>query len=142
MAQDSNSDTLSSMRRTGTFLCGECTEVVGEAAWCANCVEWLRRNGPTSPKVKVFIGLGIAGILLSPLCSPLGPVINAVVGGFGVTVATRELRRIRRGEGPLRGTLQAHVARVLAAVNLLLALLWLAVILSWFFGDWIRAQFN
>lgn len=128
--------------RCGTFLCGECTEVVDEAAWCADCVEWLRRNGPTSPQVKVFIGLGIAGIILSPLCSFLGLVINAAVGGFGVAVATRELRRIRRGEGPLRGTLQAQVARGLAVVNLLLALLWLTGILSWFFGDWIRAQFN
>jgi hypothetical protein len=121
--------------RCGTFLCGDCTEVVDEAAWCADCMEWLRRNGPTSRLVKWCIGLGIAGIVLSPLCTILGLVINAVVGGVGVTVSTRELRRIRRGEGPLRGTMQAHVARVLAVVNLLLALLWLAGIVYWFFGD-------
>jgi hypothetical protein len=126
--------------RCGTFVCGACTEVVDEAAWCADCVEWLRRNGPTSRLVRAFIVLGILGIILSPLCTFLGLVINAVVGGVGVAVATRELRRIRRGEGPLRGTMQAHVARVLAVVNLVLALLWLAGILSWFFGDWIRAR--
>lgn len=110
--------------RCGTFLCGACTEVMGEAAYCADCIAWLHKNGPVSRVVQGLIAAGIGGIL----CVPLGllfffPVVNLVVGGLGLWLPTRELRRIRRGEGPLRGSRQAQVARVLAGVNLLLALL-------------------
>ncbi len=111
--------------RCGTFLCGACTEVMGEEAYCAGCIAWLHKNGPVSRAVQVFIGLGIAGILGLPLCLVLAPLpLQLVVGGAGLWVSTRELRRIRRGEGPLRGARQAKVARVLAVVNLVLGMVW------------------
>ncbi|MFL5345501.1 MAG: hypothetical protein ACJ8AT_11940 [Hyalangium sp.] len=116
--------------RCGTFLCGACTEVMGEAAYCADCIAWLHKHGPVSRAVQALIVASILGIL----CLPLGvlllfPFINLVVGVLGLWVPTRELRRIRRGEGPLRGIRQAQVARVLAAVNLVLALLGIAALL-------------
>ncbi len=111
--------------RCGTFLCGACTEVMGEEAYCADCIAWLHKNGPVSRGVQVFIGLGIAGIVGLPLCLFLGfPVFHLVVGGIGTWVSTGELRRVQRGEGPLRGARQAKVARVLAVVNLVLGMVW------------------
>lgn len=122
--------------RCGTFLCGACTEVMAEAAYCADCIAWLNKNGPVS---RVVQGLIVAS-LLGFLCLPLGvfffPVYNLVVGVLGLWLPTRELRRIRRGEGPLRGVRQAQVARVLAGLNLVLALLALAAIVYFLKGDW------
>lgn len=120
---------MASCARCGTFLCGDCTEVMDEAAHCADCVSRLRVQGPPSRKVQGLIGLGIAGILLFPLLCGLPPVHCLGVAALGLWLPTRELDRIRRGEGPLRGMRQAKVARWLAGVNLLLALLWLAVFL-------------
>lgn len=115
--------------RCGTFLCGACTEVVKEGAWCADCVTWLRQNGSPSRLIQVFIGLGIGGVFCFPLCSFLAPLFNFGVGVLGLWLSTRELRRIQRGEGPVRGAWQAKVARALAGVNLLVMLLWAAVFL-------------
>lgn len=113
--------------RCGTFLCGACTEVLGEDAYCADCVTWLRQHGPPSRVVKGLIGLSIAGIALFPLlCAIPVPLLNLVAAALGLWLPTRELDRILRGEGPLRGLRQARVARWLAGVNLLLALLWIA----------------
>jgi hypothetical protein len=97
---------------------------VEDAAWCAECVVWLRRNGPPSRWVQGVIALCVAGIVCFPLCGLFVPVINLVAAGLGLWLPTRELRRIRRGEGPLRGARQAQVARGLAIVNLVLLLLW------------------
>lgn len=109
--------------RCGTFLCGACTEVMGEAAYCADCIAWLHKNGPVSRVVQGLIGASILGFLCLPLGLLFFPIFNLVVGVLGLWLPTRELRRIRRGEGPLRGIRQAQVARVLAGVNLLLVLL-------------------
>jgi hypothetical protein len=111
--------------RCGTFVCGPCTEVLGEAAYCADCVTWLRHNGPPSRVVKGLIGLSIVALLSAPLLCFL-PVLNVLAAALGLWLPTRELDRIRRGEGPLRGLRQARVARWLAGANLLLTLLWIA----------------
>jgi hypothetical protein len=120
--------------RCGSFLCGNCTEVLGEAAYCADCVAWLRHNGPPSRGVQVLIGLSIVAILSAPLLCGL-PVLNVLAAALGLWLPTRELDRIRRGEGPLRGMRQAKVARWLAGVNLLLTLLWIAgFVYAWRLG--------
>jgi hypothetical protein len=120
--------------RCGTFLCGACTEVMGEEAYCADCIAWLHKNGPVSRAVQIFIGLEIAGLAGLPLCLLLPfPMLHLIVGGAGLWVSTRELRRIQRGEGPLRGARQAKVARVLALVNLVLGLVWVGgFVFLWF----------
>jgi hypothetical protein len=113
--------------RCGTFLCGACTEVMAEAAYCADCIVWLHKNGRASRVVQGLIVASLVGILSFPLgLLLLFPAINLVVGVLGVVLPTRELRRIRRGDGPLRGMRQAQVARGLAVVNLVLALLGIA----------------
>jgi hypothetical protein len=110
--------------RCGTFLCGACIELMGEAAYCEDCLAWLHKNSPPSRAVQGVIALSILGIAAFPLCMMLAPVLNLAAALLGLRVSTRELRRIRQGDGPLRGTWQAKVARVLGAVNLLLVLLW------------------
>ncbi|WP_224249208.1 hypothetical protein [Hyalangium gracile] len=110
--------------RCGTFLCGDCTEVLGEEAFCADCMDWLRRNGPPSRAVKWLIGGCIAGIFVFPLVLFLAAVPHLVLGVAAMRVATRELRRIERGEGPLRGIPQAKVARALGVAHLVLSALW------------------
>lgn len=115
---------MASCARCGTFLCGACTEVMGEAAWCADCVAWVRKNGAPSRAVKWLIALGVLGIVAFPLLLFLAPVLNVVAAALGLWLPTRELRRILRGEGPMRGLRQARVARALGALNLLLVLLW------------------
>ncbi|WP_224363476.1 hypothetical protein [Hyalangium versicolor] len=115
--------------RCGTFLCGDCVEVMDEQAWCADCVEWVRKNGAPSRVVRAIFVLSVVGIVAFPICLLVVPVAQGLVGGVGLMVTSRELRRIRRGEGPLRGLRQAKVARVLCAVNLLLMLLWFAAVL-------------
>jgi hypothetical protein len=108
--------------RCGTFLCGGCTELLREEAYCAGCVTWLRLHAPPSRVVKGLIGLNIAALILLPLLCL--PVLNLIAIVLGLWLPSRELDRIRRGEGPLRGMLQARVAYWLAWVNLLLVLLW------------------
>jgi len=110
--------------RCGTFLCGACTEVMGDAAYCADCLAWLHKHGAPSRWVQGIIALNLIAIAAFPLCFILAPALNLVSAVLGLWVPTRELRRIRKGEGPLRGAWQAKVARVLASVNLLLALGW------------------
>jgi hypothetical protein len=115
--------------RCGTFLCGACTELVKEAAWCADCVAWLRQNAPTSRAVHILIALGVLGFLCVLPCAPLAPVYQLVMGVLGLWLPTRELRRIQRGEGPARGAWQAHAARIIGGLNLVQALAWAAYLL-------------
>ena len=116
--------------RTG-LLAGSATFVVGALGYASG----VPVAGVAALGVCIF-SMVLGSMALPQLIAP--KLLTGVV--VGVTVATRELRRIRRGEGPLRGTMQAHVARVLAAVNLLLALLWLAGILYLLWGDWARER--
>lgn len=112
--------------RCGTFLCGACTELVGETACCADCVARLHQHGPPSRVVQVLIGMGLVGFFCFAACGPVAPVLHLVVAVLGFWLPTRELRRIQRGEGPARGTWQAKAARVAAGLNLVLALAWIA----------------
>ncbi len=111
--------------RCGTFLCGACTDVLGEAAYCDDCLAWLRHNGKPSRVVQGLIGLNIVAFFSTPLLCGL-PVLSLPAVVLGLWLPTRELDRIQRGEGPLRGTRQAKVARWLAWVNLMATLVWLA----------------
>lgn len=114
--------------RCGTFLCGECTEVLRETAYCAPCVAWLRRHGPPSRVIQGVLGLNVLGLVLLP-CTFL-PVPAFIAGVCGLGLGLRELRRIARGEGPERGRAQARVALALACVNLVVAAVWVVAALS------------
>jgi hypothetical protein len=117
--------------RCGTFLCGACTEVMGEQAYCPDCIAWLHKNGPIPRTVQVFLGLEIASLVSLPLCLLLFALpVQLMVGVAGLWVSSRELRRIRQGEGPLRGARRAKVVQALAWVNLLLGGVWAAGLLA------------
>ncbi|WP_375756048.1 hypothetical protein [Corallococcus exercitus] len=126
--------------RCGGFLCGACTEVLEETAYCAPCAERRRRDTRPSLAVRLALGANVLGFLL--LCVPLrrswlayqrwggewgmlpalGVMLAAAVAG--TVIATRKLRR--REEVGDRGL--ATVLRVLSALNLLGLLLYGALI--------------
>jgi hypothetical protein len=132
--------------RCGTFLCGECTELLGEAAYCADCVDFLRRKGPSSRAVRAVFGLQLTSILFLPLCAilatfglspvsfehglpPLPLLLNLLAFGTGLWLAGGELRRIARGEASSQGRALARWAHGLAWVNLVFFLFfgWLSL---------------
>ncbi|WP_257462817.1 B-box zinc finger protein [Archangium lipolyticum] len=131
--------------RCGTFLCGECTELLGEVAYCASCAALL---GPQHGPIPLRL-LGVSGLVLLGMLSTLAAffpflpasfaiprwVLLGVSGALGLWVPTQELRRIDRGQGPRRARPIARCTRWLAAVNLFFFLLSLA------WGAWlIRAM--
>ncbi|MCP3136384.1 hypothetical protein [Pyxidicoccus xibeiensis] len=113
--------------RCGTFLCGDCTEVVGESPYCAPCLDVLRKSAKPSWVVQVALGLNVLGVACLP-CSMALPLPSLVAGLAGVLLGSRELRRIRDGHGPERGITQARVARGLGYFNLTLSLAWLLML--------------
>ncbi|TSC27595.1 hypothetical protein [Corallococcus sp. Z5C101001] len=112
--------------RCGGFLCGACTEVQGETAYCEPCVAWLARHGRPSRAVVVLLGANVVGLVLLTR-PPLLTVGTLLAGVLGSLQATRELRRIARGEAAPGGRLPAWVLRCLAAVNLLGVGAWIAL---------------
>jgi Ca2+/H+ antiporter len=91
--------------------------------------------------VQGLIVLSLASIAALPLCLFLAPLLNLVAAALGLWFPTRELRRILRGEGPLRGARQARLARVLGALNLVLVVLWVSVYLYVFYSStWSRGE--
>lgn len=114
--------------RCGSFLCGDCTDVVGESPYCAPCVVLLRREARPSRVVQGALALNVLGLACLP-CSLALPLPSLVAGVAGLVLGTRELKRIRRGDGPERGRVQAQVTLGLGVLNVALSGLWLAWLL-------------
>ncbi|HEX8823700.1 MAG TPA: B-box zinc finger protein [Archangium sp.] len=122
--------------RCGTFLCGECTELLGEAAYCASCAALV---GPQLGRLPWSL-LGVSGLVLLGMLSsgaaflPGFPsllsfprwLLLGVSGVLGLWVPTRLIHRIDSGRGPRRARLLARCTRWFAVVNLLFFLLSLA----------------
>lgn len=111
--------------RCGGFLCGACTEVRDETAYCEPCVEWRVRN--TRPSRAAVVLLVANVVALGLLLRLLPPVGSLLAGGLGAFLAARESRRITRVGGAPRGRLLVRVLAGLSAVNLLAVVLWLAL---------------
>ena len=122
---------VATCRRCGNFLCGDCTELVGESPHCAPCVAFLRQAARPSRVVQVALALNVVGLACLP-CSLAMPLPTLVAGLAGVVLGMRELRRIARGEGSARGRNQARVTAALGGMNLGLAAGWMTVL---FFND-------
>ena len=124
--------------RCGTFLCGECTELLGDAATCVTCLPVLRAHGSASLGLKLAFGLcGVAilsapfalllplqarvdadrALLVLPLLSRL-PVLNLVAAGVGELLVVRERRRLGPEEGSSQAAALARWTRALAVFNL------------------------
>ena len=95
--------------RCGTFLCGACIEVSDEAAYCADCFLWLHKNAVPPRVVRGIISLNVIAILSFPLCMIFPPALNLVVSVLGLWIGTREMRRIREGNGARRGAWRARL---------------------------------
>ncbi|RKH17740.1 hypothetical protein D7Y13_39585 [Corallococcus praedator] len=138
--------------RCGGFLCGACTEVLEETAYCEPCAE--RRWQDTRPwrAGQALLVANILGLLLltAPLIHlswttrpgrlggveatllQLGWTLASGVGGIGFS--TWKLGRQARAEASSGGGL-ARALRILSALNLLGVALWsaLAVFSLYFF---------
>lgn len=119
---------VASCARCGTFLCGACTELLGEAASCANCLALLQKGAVRPRVVGGIVALNVIALVSLPLCIIFPPLFNLTVAVLGLWVATRELRRIRESGGAARGAGMARLAFGLGVVNGLLALLWFAAL--------------
>ncbi|RYZ35243.1 MAG: hypothetical protein EOO71_36195 [Myxococcaceae bacterium] len=128
--------------RCGGFLCGACTEVLEETAWCEPCAE--RRWQDTRPwrggqalLVANLLGLLFLAapvVFLSWTTRPgelagvettlelLGWTLAAGVGG--VAISTWKLGRHERAGAPPGWAGLARGLRILAALNLLGVALW------------------
>ncbi|MFY2556138.1 B-box zinc finger protein [Corallococcus terminator] len=123
-ARHADASAVATCTRCGSFLCGECLEVVGESAFCAPCVSLRRSEGPVSRAAWGALALGVMGLLTLP-CSLALPLPPLVAGVGSVVLGMREAGRIRRGESPEKGRVPARVAYVLGWLNLGLLAAWL-----------------
>ncbi|NPC87021.1 hypothetical protein HPC49_53685, partial [Pyxidicoccus fallax] len=65
-AQHPDAAAVATCARCGSFLCGECTEVVGESPYCAACVGMLRREAKPSRVVQAALVLNVLGLVCLP----------------------------------------------------------------------------
>jgi hypothetical protein len=141
--------------RCGAFLCGECTELLDEAAYCAACVAFLQKHGRPSRALGLTLALEAVALLSLPLgWMPLGwveeglrstvlllvvlvrlPLLTGLAAGVGLWVTARERRR---GELSSSGRRWAQGARGLAWVCLAYVVLEVAYLLSLFLPGALR----
>ena len=146
--------------RCGTFLCGECTELLGEAAYCASCIAFVRKHGAASLALKLTFGLGLIALASVPLSLLLPvnvrvdmgrativlpllrrlPVLNGVAAGLGFWVSARELRRLAREDISSPARTLARWTRGLAWLNLACVLLQLFLLLRLVLGLFAAGQ--
>ncbi len=139
--------------RCGTFLCGECTELLGEAAYCASCIAFVRQHGAASLALKLTLGLGLIALATVPLAMLLPvnvvvdtgrativlpllrrlPVLNGIAAGLGFWLSSRELRRLEHVE-PSPARTWARWTRGLSWLNLACVLLQLFLVLRLVLG--------
>ena len=88
--------------RCGTFGCEECLKLFDGRLTCERCELLLIEKSAPSPRAKLALWLGIAGINFTLL-----PGIAALF------LAHRELAAIARGDAPIAGRPYARAARLL-----------------------------
>jgi hypothetical protein len=113
--------------RCGGFLCGECTEVVGEAPYCAPCVAILKRDAKPSRVIQWALVLNVAGLACLP-CALAPPLPTLVAGVLGVSLGGWALRRTESGG---KARTRAWVVLALGVLNGVLAVGWLVVLRVW-----------
>ncbi|QRK12005.1 hypothetical protein JQX13_19340 [Archangium violaceum] len=124
--------------RCGTFLCGECTELLGEAAYCASCMAFIGEHGAPPLFLEMALGLEVIALASIPLALVLPlrglirvegavfafsllrgiPVLNGLAAGLGFGAAFRERRRLGRAELPPSASRWLRWVRAGAWVNL------------------------
>lgn len=145
--------------RCGGFLCGECTELLGESAYCASCLAFVREHGTASRALRWTFGLGIVALLTVPLAMLLPvnvvvdmgqatlvipilrrlPVLNGLAAGLGFWLASRELRRLERVDSASSARSWARWTRGLSWLNLACVLLQLFLLLRLVLGFFVSS---
>ncbi|WP_223641527.1 hypothetical protein [Corallococcus sp. EGB] len=111
--------------RCGGYVCGACTEVVWEMAYCAPCAERHQRDTRPSPAVRLALGANLLGLL----CAPVVPLLSVsrqiappllltwtfAAAVAGTVISTWKIRR----HTELGDQGFAIVLRVLSALSLL-----------------------
>jgi hypothetical protein len=146
--------------RCGTFLCGECTELLGESAYCASCITFVREHGAASLALRLTFGLGIVALLTVPLAMLLPmnvvvdmgratlvvpvlrrlPVLNVIAAGLGFWLSSRELRRLERVDFASPARSWARWTRGLSWLNLACVLLQVFLVLRLVLGFFAAGQ--
>jgi MFS family permease len=122
--------------RCGTFLCGDCTELLEEAAYCAACLPLARRQAAFPRALFAALGLGVLGLLAIALSVSgffLLRFVQPVLAGVSLGLSIRVLRHIRRGEAPRRARALAWFTLTLAVLNVLFFLLGLGLVLTFLY---------
>lgn len=93
-------------QRCGTFLCGDCVELIDETVYCPHCFQRLGAGDSPSVASRLSLVLGFVGLLWGFL-----------PGIVGLGIAAWELRQIRAGRSSARGLRYARYARILGLIN-------------------------
>lgn len=112
--------------RCGTYVCGACTEVVWEMAYCAPCAERHQQNTRPSPAVRLALAANLLGPFGALVVCYLNPVSRQIAVGVllawtfaaavaGTVISTLKIRR----HTELGDQGFAIVLRVLSALSLL-----------------------
>jgi hypothetical protein len=128
-------------QRCGRFLCGECVELVGEDAYCADCA--ARVNVPASKLARAgLIVTGVSWLAFGGFAfgyrAPLFLIGLVLVPGPGalaaLTLAALEWRRMKAGLSAAHGRRWVVATFVFATPLLLLSLAMIAFAAFVFFG--------
>jgi hypothetical protein len=120
-------------KRCGRFLCGECVQLSGEDAYCAECAARLKA-GPASGLSKAAFGLAAASWVMLAVGMASHSVVVTASGPLsiiGVFVSVVELIRISRGDASPRGRGRALIGLVSGLVLVLLFAMSLAALYLW-----------
>ncbi len=118
---------MATCARCGGFLCGDCTEVVGESPYCAPCVAILKRDAKPSRVIQWALVVNVAGLACLP-CALAPPLPTLVAGVCGVTAGGWALRRTEPGG---KARTRVWVTLALGVLNVALAVGWLVVLRVW-----------
>jgi hypothetical protein len=127
--------------RCGTFLCGACTEVLEETAYCEPCAERRREATKPSKVVRGLLAANVLGLVFlgAPAVVPRWMALDVRIRVVGVLLALGwtlgsavagtvvSTRRLRRREPVGRAAAEKGL-RILSALNLAGVALWVALV--------------
>ena len=109
--------------RCGSFVCGDCLELIGEEPFCQACYHRKDVTGRASTRATLALLFGATGLLC-----------GAPFGIIALVLAWRERIAVEQGRSPLSSRTLANVARTLGWISVVLTgvlLLGLAGFIAW-----------
>ena len=107
-------------KRCGRFLCGDCVQLVGEDAYCADCLGKLEKPASLMSRWAASLAATswIAGLTGGMLREGSIILVGIALALSGFTLGFVELFRISRGRASPHGRVWAICALIIAAVPL------------------------